>query len=96
MKMQTAMAIIEKRDKNGFMVNFERRERNGWSSDHFPDKDAGEPLIQTEEEAWEFATQFAKATKDNCDIREIYVINEYFYPVEDYADKILKSRIVSR
>jgi hypothetical protein len=96
MKMQTAMAIIEKQDKGGFMVNFERRERGGWINDHFPDKYAGETLIQTEEEAWELAVQFAKATKDNLDIKEIYVINENFYPVKGYADKILKPRIVTR
>jgi len=39
--------------QKGFMVDFEHRTNGMLISGHFPDKHAGEPLIKTEEEAWE-------------------------------------------
>ena len=88
MKFQEALDIINKREK-GYMVSFEVREGGLLRSDHFPDKEADELLIPTEEEAWRLAERFAKATGD--DIVNIYIIDNTFSPVADYDKKKLKS-----
>ena len=89
MKFEEAMKIISKPDE-GFMVDFEW-ERGGFlASDHFPDKHAGEKLIETEEEAWILANKFAKATKGKC--VNIYVVDSNFHPVEGYQLRIIINR----
>lgn len=56
MLMHEAMRIINDEPKPmGYMVSFERKEGRFLAGDHFPDKHRGEPLIQTEEEAWVLA-----------------------------------------
>ena len=90
MKMIDALKIIGNRnDPEGFMVEFERIERGILTSDHFPDKHAGEPLIKTEEEAWELARKFAENTSEK-DYVNVYVIKQDFYPVEGYEKKVLR------
>jgi hypothetical protein len=90
--MTTAEAhrIIDKFERKGFMVSFERKGRGKGMlfSDHFPDKHLGEPLIETEEEAWEWAKRFSSATND--DYVNIYVVDINFNPVPGYSDKKLK------
>lgn len=88
MKLQEALDIINKKRENGFMVSFEVRKGHGLTSDHFPDKHAGEPLIPTEEEAWNLAKRFAKTTESN--IENIYVIDSNFRPVKGYENMRLK------
>ena len=89
MKMSEALAIIVAGQKEkGFMVSFEKRERGILASNHFPDKHAGEELIETEEKAWELAEQFAKATDDTY--VNIYVIDANFSPVKGYDKKAFK------
>lgn len=87
MKYEEALEIINKKER-GFMVSFEVRERSILKSDHFPDKHAGEPLIPTEEEAWELAEKFARATGD--EVVNIYVVDHTFSPVKGYLSKKLK------
>jgi len=87
MKFQEALDIIEIKEK-GFMVSFEKREGGILSSDHFPDKLAGEELIPTLDEAWELAERFAKATDDTY--VNIYVVDKNFAPVVNYERSILK------
>ena len=88
MKFEEAMSIIDKKEKTGFMVSFEVRERGILRSDYFPDKHDGEPLIQTEEEAWDLAKRFGSSTDDNH--VNIYVIDSSFSPVMGYEQKKLK------
>ena len=92
MKMAEAMAIIDSDDhKPGFMVSFERAGDGFLRGDYFPDKHAGEPLIPTEEEAWEIARKFASKTYGRC--VHIYVVDSTFSPVKDYKDKYIVNRI---
>ena len=72
----------------GFMVSFEIRKGNILSSDHFPDKHAGEILIPTEDEAWKLAQRFASATDSSY--VNIYVIDHTFSPVRNYSEKAFK------
>jgi hypothetical protein len=88
MKFQEALDIINKKEKS-YMVSFEVRERGFLRSDYFPDKHADELLIPTEEEAWDLAERFAKAT--GSDVVNIYVIDNTFSPVKGYDKKKLKS-----
>lgn len=81
MKMSEALRIIETREK-GFMVHFEKRDRSILKADHFPDKHAKEDLIKTEDEAWDLASRFHKAT-DNSYVN-IYVVDHEFVPVRYY------------
>lgn len=78
MKLKRAMEIIN--SKQGFMVSFEHPVQGGAQSDHFPDKHAGEELIQTEEEAWDLAKKFAEQSKGTY--YNIYVIGNDFKPVK--------------
>lgn len=87
MRLEEALEImgesIEKVELNrsGFMVDFEVRGGGLLRSDHFPDKHGGELLISGEQEAWELAEKFSKATGE--DIVNIYVINSNFSPVSE-------------
>ena len=87
MLLKEAMKLIELNEK-GFMVSFEVMEGSVLRSDHFPDTDAGEKLIETEVEAWDLAERFAKATDDKT--VNIYVIDQTFSPVRGYDKKKLK------
>ena len=93
MKYKDALSLIndgEKKEKeSGFMVSFERREGGMLHSDHFPDKHAGEKLIETEEEAWKLATSFANATDPKIYVN-IYVTGADFVPVAFYASKTIR------
>lgn len=84
MKYQEALDIINK--KTGYMVSFEKRIGHCLHSDHFPDKHGGEDLIQSVEEAWKLARQFAAAT-DPMEIVNVYVIDQTFSPIVGY-DKL--------
>lgn len=89
MKRKEAMEMINPENKEaGFMVSFEVRERSILRSDHFPDKHAGEELIETEEEAWELARKFANATDDKY--VNIYVTDHTFSPVRGYDSKTIR------
>jgi len=89
MRIGNALVLIETHNKNnatGFMVSFELRERGMLASDHFPDAHNGEPLIQTEEEAWRLASEFSKVSTRYVNI---YVINQDYRPVAGYRERIL-------
>lgn len=87
MKLKEALEIINKNEK-GYMVSFEVRGGGVLRGDHFPDKHAGEPLIETEGEAWELAEKFAKSTGN--EVFNIYVIDHNFCPVKGYSNKKFK------
>jgi len=86
--MSEALSIIDGKPQ-GFMVSFEWKRGYILTSDHFPDKHAGEPLIETEVEAWELARTFAKKTKGKC--VNIYIINHEFSPVRGYECKKIEN-----
>jgi hypothetical protein len=90
MKFQEALDIIKKSEepKKGYMVSFETRKGGCLHSDHFPEKRAGEKLIETEEEAWRLAERFSRATGN--EVVNIYVTDETYSPVKGYKSKILK------
>ena len=88
MKFQEALDIINVKEK-GYMVSFDVIDGVVLKSDYFPDKHANELLIPTEEEAWDLAERFAKAT--GSEVVNIYVIDQNFSPVKGYTDKKLKS-----
>lgn len=89
MKMKDVLQILNKKD-HGFMVSFEWCGDGFLRGDHFPDKHAGEDLIENEFDAWELARKFAMATKGRtCNL---YVIKSDFVPVPGYMDKIILNR----
>ena len=92
MKMQDAMKIME--DKPilpGFMVQFERVEGSILASDYFPDVLAGEEPIQTEEQAWQMAAQFAAKTRGRC-VNICVIHRADFSPVAHYEGRKIKNR----
>jgi hypothetical protein len=92
MKLKDAQKIIKNKEKakgTGFMVSFEVKKGGILASDHFPDKHAGEKLIPTEEEVWDLAGKFARATDENY--VNIYVVDHTFNPVKGYDSRKLKS-----
>lgn len=91
--MKEAMAIIDAKEK-GFRVAFEKVGGGVLRSDYFPDKDAGEDLIKTEEEAWELAKRFANAVSPK-EYVNIYVVDNKSYPVSGYERKKLHEYRVS-
>lgn len=91
MKMHEAMRIIRDVKPKGYMVSFERSDGRFLTSDYFPDKHAGEPLIETEEEAWELAQRFAANTTGRY--VNVYVVDRNFAPVPNYKQKIIKNRL---
>lgn len=84
---KTKLTITEKKQP-GYMVSFEVKHGAILSSDHFPDKHAGEPLIRTEEHAWKLAQQFADSTDESY--VNIYVIDSSFNPVPGYIKKMIR------
>ena len=92
MKMQDAMKIMQDAPRlPGFMVHFQRVDGCMLASDYFPDVHSGEEPIQTEEQAWQMATQFAAKTRKRC--VNIYVIHRAdFTPVADYAGRKIENR----
>ena len=92
MKMQDAMKIMEGEPRlPGFMVHVERVACSMLESDYFPEVQAGEEPIQTEEQAWQMAAQFAVKTRKRC--VNIYVIHRAdFTPVADYAGRKIENR----
>ena len=91
MKMGEAMKIIDKEfESEGFMVYFEKCGDGMLRSDYFPDKHAGEPLIETEKEAWLLAKKFANRMKGK--VVNLYVIDQTFHPVLGYRTHYIKNR----
>jgi hypothetical protein len=90
MKMARAQSIIDGKT-GGFMVRFEWFLNCMFVEDHFPDKSAGEPLIETEDEAWELARRFAEKTKGEC--INIHVVDNEFYPVRECGNKKIVNKM---
>ena len=91
MKYYEALKIINEGLNPGFMVHFEWKKGGMLYSDYFPDKHAGEKLIESEEEAWELAKRFARKTVGKC--VNIYVIKgSDFTPVDGYKNKEIENR----
>ena len=89
MKFNDALKQIEKHRSDsikGFMVSFEVQENGALLGDHFPDTHIGEPLIQTESEAWNIATEFSKVSPNNVNI---LVTDHAFKPVKGYKERML-------
>lgn len=78
MKYQEALDIINR--KKGYMVLFDVKEGIMLRSDYFPEKHAGESLIETVEEACDLAEKFAKATDGK--VVNIYVVDNTFSPIK--------------
>ena len=89
MKMYDAMKIIND-VPSGFMVHFEWKKGGILEGDYFPDKHAGEELIETEKEAWLLAAEFAKRTRGK--IVNVYVVGREFVPVAGYREKYIENR----
>lgn len=85
MRMSEAEKIMA--GGEGFMVTFETITSGGLRSDHFPEKESGEELIETEEKAWELAIAFARRTVGKC--FNVYVVDQNMKPVLDYHKRIL-------
>ena len=88
MKMIEAMRIIQ--SPQGYMVHFQQVVGNRLRSDWFPDKHAGEPLIETEDEAWRLAKAFSCRTFGTA--VDIYVIGADFVPVYGYKSRAIPNR----
>jgi hypothetical protein len=87
MKLKEALDLIEADKK--FRVHFEWIKGTTLHGDYFPDNNE-DPLV-TEEEAWELAKKFARATKgQTCNIYVIDAIN--YTPVPNYETKKIKNR----
>lgn len=85
MKISEALGMIAAQQaeaarvaRGGYRVSFQRRERNILSSDHFPERD--EEPIDTEDEAWRLAREFAA-----CDPRGANYVNIYVIKASDWA-----------
>ena len=89
MKIDDAMDIINGVPK-GYMVRFEWKEGSMLRGDHFPDKHAGEKLIDTEWEAWVLASEFADKMRGRA--VNLYVIDDKFKPVNGYHERYIKNR----
>lgn len=91
MKTTEAMNIIfSTKQSSGFMVHFEYAGDGFLRADYFPDKHAGEELIQTDGAAWELARLFAGKTFGKC--VNIYVVDDSFSPVEGYQNRKIVNR----
>lgn len=91
MRMTDALELMRPRPvPTGYMVSFERIQGGCLTSDHFPDKHAGELLIQTEEEAWALAAKFAAASRGQC--CNFYVVGADFAPVPGHAARSIANR----
>lgn len=94
MKLSEARSIIDDgvRMLNcppGYMVHFEVREGGFLKGDYFPDYHSGEPLLETEEEAWKLANEFAMFSNPERYVN-IYVVKGNFIPVDGYELKELR------
>lgn len=90
MNMQDAMEIIEGR-KRGFLVHLEHMRGGMLHSDYFPDVRGGDEPIETEEEAWRMATQFASKTRGKC--VNLYAVHSHdFTPVPGYMGRKIENR----
>ena len=89
MQMRDAIRIIEN-GCLGYMVEFEEIFNGKNFRGRFPDKDAGEPLIETEEKAWEMAEKFAAKTFGKY--VNVHVVDENFVPVKDYTVRMIENR----
>ena len=88
MKYKEAKKIVDGKQREGFLVLFRRFIGHTiLENDFFPELD--ESLIETEEEAWEFAKKFAEKTVDYC--IDIYVTDSNFTPVRGYKDKMIRN-----
>jgi hypothetical protein len=87
--MQEALDLINNKPK-GYMVSFEWCGDGFLRSDHFPDKHAGEKLIESESQAWELAESFALAMKGK--VCNLYVVGHDFRPVENYRVRYIVNR----
>jgi hypothetical protein len=91
MKHQEALDIINNSGKSkGFMISFDRIRGIMIEGHHFPDKHAGEELIETEGEAWELARKFADATFREC--INIRVIDHKFRPLKTGFCEVIRNR----
>ena len=90
MKMKKAMKTIQETKEKGYMVCFEVIEGDVLRGDYFPDKHAGEALIEKEEDAWVLAKRFAAKTYGK--MVNIYVIDSSFSPVKGYKEREIKNR----
>jgi len=88
MKMEEVERLILEHNNSGFMVSFDWYGDGLLRRDWFPDKNAGEKLIETKEEANELAEKFALAMKGK--VCNLYVMNRIFECIEDYV--IIKNR----
>jgi hypothetical protein len=90
MKMSEAKEIIDgKHLRLGYCVHFEVRERGMLRSDYFPDVRAGELGLETEEEAWRMAADFARAPQKHEVVNVFVVRARDFAPVDGYAERTL-------
>ena len=89
MKMQEALHMINHKAE-GFMVCFSWLKGEHVQSDFFPDKDAGEDLIETEIEAWVVAKKFADATKGK--VVNVYVADSDYTPVKSCDTLMISNR----
>lgn len=90
MRMSEAVEIINGPAQIGYMVAFSRKDGSFLTSDHFPDKGAGEPLIESEERAWELAWEFAAKTVGRY--VEIFVMDYRYVPVPGYEARMIDNR----
>jgi len=90
MQMHEAMQIING-EPTGYMVHISRRDGRFLRSEYFPDKLLGEPLIPTEEEAWELAKKFAAKTVGKYVY--IYVVDRDYVPVPGYEFRRITNMI---
>ena len=91
MRMTDALELMKPKPvPTGYMVSFEWIQGGCLLGDYFPDRHAGELLIQTEEEAWALAHKFASVTRGQC--CNIYVIGADFAPVAGYAAREIVNR----
>lgn len=90
MKLAEAVTIIREHAERskGYRVHFERVEGKFLVSDYFPE--FNEPLIETEERAWNLAEQFALATYER--MVNVYVVDDRFCPVAGYATRKIANR----
>ena len=88
MKITEALYIIgESKKPKGYRVHFEVRSGGVLTSDYFPNED--EPLIDTEEKAWQLAMEFATAT-DPYKYVNIYVTTHDHRPVAGYEKREIR------
>lgn len=85
MKLAEAKRYIKREDIKGYRISFESPRAGYLKSDYFPEQ--GEELIETEDEAWQLAHDFAGAMWGK--VINVYVIDAIFRPVEGYKERIL-------